>query len=391
MKANQKHAEQFARDQSGVSPIVATLMLVLVAAGAAVGFNVWMKGFQEDSTANVGKPKDVQVLTIGGSSTVYEFSLAALQGCPVGTCTVAYAPFGETARAAGTPIEVQLEKGGSGAGRQAVGTCKVDIGASSSPVKTEELAKWPDCSPSDGVKDFGQELNVFKVATDGVVFATLSTNTHCATDIQLTKGQAYSIYYHNMGNSGGTLKAGAPAPGAEDLDAAANGGNADGDVQWSEVPREGGSKCAGSELVEIFDRKDPGGTSEIATQKLFGGSQSQLEDFIGTLGSANQGDGNQGVLDQVNKHANKNHALWFTSFGYATAKSLLIADFGTTTADILDPSSANIKDETYDATRPILYITAGTPSALEQIWLDFVMNPHNNQGIAEKADFISIY
>lgn len=373
---NLKKLKRLVKQTEAVSPVVATLMLVLVAAGAAVGLNLFMNSFQEDATQDVSIPDGAKTLTIAGSSTVYEFSLAALQGDP----SNGLPSFEEFAAQSGTPIKVELEKGGSGAGRKAVGLCLVDIGSSSSPVKGDDFDAYPDCD-RDGQKDFGTELKVFKVATDAVVFATLPSNTHCPSPIALTEAQAYELYTTNADDVGGSYT-GTAAPVVLDSDAS-------GAIEWDEVPLLAGGFCTGTEVVEIFDRSDPGGTSEIASEKLFGQKQDQLEDFGVTLPASNQGDGNQGVLDAVTDHADAAHALFFTSFGYANNEGVDIHAFGTTTAIV--PTSSNIGSETYDATRPILYITAGEPSPVEQVWLDFVMNAHRNQLIAENAAFESIY
>jgi len=361
--------------EEAVSPVVATLMLVLVAAGAAVGMAVWLGDFQDNATDGVSSPDDATLLRIGGSSTVFEFSKAAIEGGSD------FTGFEEFMAQQGTPVNVELEKGGSGAGRKAVGLCLIDIGSSSSPVKDSEKEIWPDCD-GNGNKDYGRELNIVKVATDAVVFATLD-NTKCSSGsarVELTEAQALELYVHNSRNASIGRYTGSTEPGHV-LDA-----DADGIVQWDELPGCGSTSTA---PVHIFDRSDPGGTSEIASEKLFGQKQNQLEDFGVTLNADHQGDGNQGVLDAVEDCSCAADALFFTSFGYAENEGLTIHDFGTTTP--IAPTSSNIGDESYDATRPILYITAGEPDPVEQLFLDFVTNPHRNQQIAEAAAFESIY
>lgn len=379
MKANMKAIKEFSRDTHGVSPVIATLMLVLVAAGAAVGLGAWMGAFQESSTQNVAAPEDAQILTIGGSSTVYEFSLAAINGGD------GFVGFEEFMAQKGTPVEVELEKGGSGAGRKAVGLCLIDIGSSSSPVKDSDFDAYPDCN-GDGQKDFGKQLQVHKVATDGVVFAMDPSNAHCddpatatVTEVPaLTEAEAFDLYAKNGDFYGTSTATPNDALGTNTT------------ITWDDIPNSSGTDVcrfgADATTVEIFDRKDPGGTSEIASEKLFGQDAKQLESFGVTLNDAHQGDGNQGVWDLVEGNGD---AIFFTSFGYANTVGATVAHFGTTNP--IAPTSDNIADETYDATRPILYITAGEPSPVAQLYLDFVLNPHRNQQIAEAADFEHIY
>ncbi len=131
-----------------VSPVIASLMLVLVAVGAAGAFFAWQSSWQDDMTENVSDAANElsdasggQVLTIGGSSTVYEFTKVA-------------APLFEEAYPG---VKVDFQSGGSGAGRAAVQNGMVDIGAASSPTNI------------DGVV-------VHQVATDAVVMIHYGMN-----------------------------------------------------------------------------------------------------------------------------------------------------------------------------------------------------------------------
>lgn len=353
--------------EQAVSPVVATLMLVLVAAAAAVGISVFMNDFQENTEQNVADGGAERVLQIGGSSTVYEFSLAAIDAFEL----------------ANPNIDVIVNSGGSGSGRAGVCNGALDIGSASSAIK---LSHQETCKELSG----GKEMKVFKVATDGVVFVVDSTNDACTGVPELTQTQAWEVYTYNADNFGtftGTLPtATMDGVGGTYTDVA-------GDIQWGEIPDSAGGYCdkgtttSPDTVVEIFDRKDPGGTSEAASEFLFGQDAKQLEDADLTLNDAHQGDGNQGVGDIADGNAD---ALWFSSFGYAAGQGWTLASFGIDNAPIV-PTAATVGDGTFEATRPIQYMTLGEPGPLERLWLDFVMNSELNQDFAEEADFESIY
>lgn len=372
----------FSKAQEAVSPVVATLLLVLVAAGSAIGFGVFLNGFQKDTQENVNTDIGGQVLRIDGSSTVYEYTIQAAPGFE--------ALYG---------FKVQATHDGSGVGRQAAGQCLTDIGASSSPFTSPELAKWPDCD-GDGKKDIGRELVIVKVATDAVVPVTLATNSHCTGTISLTKNNMREIYGKYAANTAGAsfdpVKFGTPAL----ADLTTLTADAITKVTWADLHGINGNVCTGPNAgneIKVFDRSDKGGTSEIAAKSLLGGGQSQLEDIGITLPSSLQGDGNQGVLAGVNAHASKNDILFFSSFGYAVDNGLKLSAFGNVNAPVV-PSAGNIKTGTFEATRPILYAALGTGPAISDIinptaraYIDYVLNPNNNIKFADATSFVSLY
>ena len=145
--------QHFGKAVEAVSPVVATLLLVLVAAGAAIGFGVFLNGFQKDTQENVASNAPESELRIGGSSTVFDFSNAAK------------APF-ETANPS---IKIDLQKGGSGGGLTAICLGNLDIGSSSDDPTT--LGAWANCPDldGDGKKDSGRSIKLTKVAYDAIV------------------------------------------------------------------------------------------------------------------------------------------------------------------------------------------------------------------------------
>jgi len=107
------------RGRKAVSPVVATLILIIVAIVGAVAVGLIVSGIGtntgKQANANNAASNAQDVVYVGGSTTVYPVTVQAVQ------------PF-ETA----TGIQVQLSQGGSDAGMQGVLSGSLDIGESSS-------------------------------------------------------------------------------------------------------------------------------------------------------------------------------------------------------------------------------------------------------------------
>lgn len=189
MKANATIRNNLAADEKAVSPVVATLLLVLVAAGAAIGFGVFLNGFQSDTQDNVSSDAPVETLRIGGSSTVWELNEKVAPAF----------------QAAHPTIKVDNQEGGSGAGKVAICKGLVDIGTSSSGISAtgspgQDLASCPDFN-GDGTKDIGQDLHVVTVGYDAVVLAYSASSTGCGTfALDFTPAQIKELYAVNGGN-----------------------------------------------------------------------------------------------------------------------------------------------------------------------------------------------
>jgi phosphate transport system substrate-binding protein len=169
-----KICKKIQKDTHAVSPIVATLMLVLVSVGGSASYYMWQTGWQkdvEDKASGAGEFKDS--LSIGGSSTVYEFTAIAAEWFEV----------------ANPGYKVSYQSGGSGAGVASVGKGIVDIGSASRFVKDSEHAKYPDLN-GDGSKDRGHNLVTHTVAWDAVVVVTANP----AAPDNITRSDLFEIY-----------------------------------------------------------------------------------------------------------------------------------------------------------------------------------------------------
>jgi phosphate transport system substrate-binding protein len=381
----------FGKAVEAVSPVVATLLLVLVAAGAAIGFGVFLNGFQKKTQDNVSSETPAETLHIGGSSTVWELTEKALPAW----------------KAAHPSIAIDNQEGGSGAGKQAICKGLVDIAASSSAIASsgapgQDLATCPDVN-GDGVKDAGEGLHVTTVAYDGVVMAIGSGNTHCTGTLALTKAMVQELYKVN----GGSAAATAAVDGLADAPTGAGGKYA-----WQDVagdvdgagPLTASNTCTGTGLVVLGSRADPSGTEDgFCTKVLAGGSANcvsgtnQMLDSV--YSNVNGQVGNDGIRSWLNANGDR---LSFIGFGSVaeTGSGLTAATLEGTTASAATIKAAGAlpsgttctwSASSYCAARPLLYVTAGAPSATEQLFLDFMTSTLNNQNFAKAAGYVSIF
>jgi flagellin-like protein len=66
------------REKQAVSPVVATLILILVAVAAAAALYLWLVAWQGGVTGSIGAPNAHATLQIGGSTSVYPFDAVAV-------------------------------------------------------------------------------------------------------------------------------------------------------------------------------------------------------------------------------------------------------------------------------------------------------------------------
>jgi phosphate transport system substrate-binding protein len=363
----------FSKAVEAVSPVVATLLLVLVAAGAAIGFGVFLNGFQKDTQKNVKSDVSTTCLQIGGSSTVFEFTAKAI-------------PLFEGSQGG---CHVENNSGGSGAGVIAAGTCKVDIGAASRAVKTTELAAYPDCDGTAG-KDFGRgELVSTQIAWDAV--APMAKTGHCGGTTSIALVDLQNLWGLNGGVSGYVLQAGGIAPGADNL------------FQWGELF----PACVGqsSELntIKLVSRSDDGGTMEVFCQKLLGSkvcpasgtNQDKITstDFPGVTftGLGGNQDAQLKVASGSTAASSTTDYLGYSSIGRITVDPTLtyFQVGGVNPTDLTKIRGCT--SGCYAGARPLNYVTVGEPQGVAKQFIDFVMQPRNNQAISTASDFISIY
>jgi phosphate transport system substrate-binding protein len=336
-----KICKRLVKDASAVSPIIATLMLVLVAVGSAGAFYAWQTGWQEDNTEQLGDFSGKSNIVIGGSSTVYPFTAEAS------------AMFEKEFPYA----KLSYSTGGSGSGIKAAGEGIIDIGSASKWLPAEDAAKYPD-------------LVEHTVAYDAIAMIVPSANTY-VTQINLTEIRA--IYYVNGGAEW-------PADVRDWMDtfttnAAPRFYNNSNQVAWSH----------NNETVVAYERSDDSGTEETFVNKLLDAGKNQL----GEIGiEVTKIDSNQNLLTSLAAEPN---GISFMSFGMVDSTvEILDVDFENGDGPIT-PSKDAIDADTYKAGRPINYLTLGEPSGLVKEYLDFVLTPRNNIDICAEVGYISLY
>jgi phosphate transport system substrate-binding protein len=336
----------FRKSIKAVSPIVATLMLVLVSVGTAGAFYLWQTGWQGDIQDNAAHSGTVKPsLTIGGSSTVYDFTAVAV----------------EYFEAVNPDYRISYQSGGSGAGVAAVGTGAIDIGSCSRPVKQREYDAYPDLD-QDGEKDFGKALVQTIVGYD-LVAVCVGSSSHGLLDIN--QSTLYDLYATNGGLSGHTST----------LDT-----DTSGSVEWDELPIQPNSAtmCTGTGAINLYDRAEHGGTEETFCDKVLGIDESTLEAHGINV---NHETGNQNLIAAIVADAD---GLGFCALGQAIAVGADMVDFEGVTADPANKDS-------YAGTRPLCYVTIGEPKGDIKLYIDFCLSPDMNQKINHEADYISLY
>lgn len=138
-----------------VSPVVATLILILIAVAAAAALYLWLVVWQGHLTGGIGNPSAQSEVTIGGSTSVYPFSSAAVSWFEQNN----------------TDVVVSDTQGGTGAGMDAVCAGNIDVGAASFLVTPEILETTYGCTVQPGI-------TATTIAFDAVDVIVSGSNPH---------------------------------------------------------------------------------------------------------------------------------------------------------------------------------------------------------------------
>jgi phosphate transport system substrate-binding protein len=304
-------------NEAGVSPIVATLVLVVVAIAGAAAVGTIMGSFSSDvsdqaSAADSTAAASTELL-IAGSTTVQPVSEL----------------LAEAYMADHPGVKVTVQGGGSGAGITSTKLDIIDIGSASKDVDT--TLDYP-------------ELQKFQIGGSAVVVITNEGSDLAGGNV--TKTELFNIY-SNVSESTNKVA----------IDKDVNGN----------ITQNGTTEYT------VYQRAESSGTEETFA-KYLGGAFKTAEnvDDSNALGAT----GNAGVLEAV---AGSTAAIGFVDFGYANADDSGVAMLGvdgyTPTKDnILDCLSG---EDTYqvDLTRPLNYLTNGNPSTVEQSYISYAMSP----------------
>lgn len=334
-----------------VSPVIATLMLVLVSVGSAGAFYVWQSGWQSDVNDKAGSAELQSQLSIGGSSTVYEFLVVAK----------------EIFEAQNPNFKVDIQKGGSGAGLMGAGLGLVDIGSASSD-KSSSFANYPDFD-RNGKKDLGVEMVNTKIGYDGVVVVVSDDNDH---DLESISRDTLALIYEEI------------------------------ITDWTNVPNATGATtfCTESATIETYGRSVHSGTEECFFDKLMDGEVDGAEDQMES-GETHPLPSNQDIVSHL---AGNPDGIGFMAKGLVKEGSGLRAvPFSEDNSTLKDyggdelglPSVKSIKGDssvnTWPGSRALWFITAGQPTGAAKVFIDFCLRTEANQNICELSDYISLY
>lgn len=148
-----------------VSPVIATLMLVLISVGASGSFYVWASGFQEDISEDFGTVKTTPMLTVGGSSLAHPFTEEANEYYK-----------------ATHHLEIRNSRGGNNAGIIAVQNDIIDIA----------------CISRELTDDEKKDLEEFHIGNISISVVTHPDNPHHLQSINKTILR--NVYEVNGGN-----------------------------------------------------------------------------------------------------------------------------------------------------------------------------------------------
>ncbi len=382
MKITKGRIKQFLNDTAAVSPAIATLILIVVAAvaAAAIGYMV------QNSGGNVGttlteKNKDVQGHIVSdGSTTVLAVSLLAGPAFMQDNPSYSFSASG----------------GGSKIGRLDVYTKKVDIGASSDPWPTTQQTENGIQIPARKdviIQEAGPSATIWetKIGTSMIVMAG-----------NLCLGAAPCDPITTINVRPGAAATSAHAAGSHTLTLAF------GDI----VAAYGTTTTAGTGTITVdttpitfVQRSDESGTEETFNRWLLNdGNAGQLANAAAVHGEQ----GNQGIRDYIATHAN---TIGFLDVGF-TGKNVngnekviagTMQDGATPAVD--QPATTDTKglDGTYDKAsqvtagglghkglaRDLYYYSYGTPTGAVKAYLDFVLST-KGQDQVHNAGYFSI-
>jgi len=380
LKIRMKRMKQ---DAKAISPIVATLMLVLITVAAAFAFFTWESGWQASTTKGIGN-NDIgnttqSSLDISGSTTVNPF---------VQLAAPAY-------MAANPNVKISIDAIGSGSGLNALEAGQANMAMISDTITATQstaLANYPS-------------LQGVTIAYDGVVMFvgvnTLSYHGMKAANFNITATDARAIY-------GSVLAGVTVAPTIHnwwDLENATFAHHGAGEVAVTDANH--------FDKLNVYYRADSSGTSDAFAEKYINEKGYLSSSNFAALSSSSTAPvfkgatGNTGMISSVDADSD---GIGFTSYGMvSTSGGKAVAtnyekDFATTgnpaQTTFVTPSSASIlagvkgtgtAATQYGCVRPLILVTMGTPSAVAQDFINWCLNSGNNAAYCSATGYISIY
>lgn len=403
--------KMFKNDKAGVSPVIATLVLVLVAVAAGVAFFAWQSSWQEESQEGISDPNIKTTIKVGGSTTVYPLMSTAAEAYMLENPSV----------------KISYVGGGSGPGVASVMEGLVDLGMSSSSptsklagngyVLDEEIdfhytTVGYDCvaivvgeGNPHGLLSVDEQTmrNIYEIGTSDVGYTVMDTwddvpaHTETLTTTQGTPGTTFTI--SGVGNIDLTqLVAGQPIT-IEDAVA----GTPPTDLSTTVVSSTATTittadaatvattdaavtiMCDGTEAIVTYERSLSSGTEETFGKHIVG-TGDELEV------AADEGVESNQEMIKVLKSDDGDHAIGFAAFGIADGVVPIVNFDDDGDGVSYPPSSDNAEsgDYPYRALYVVWNFPAGQKPIVED-FIEFIKSPGNNPAFTEENGYFSIY
>lgn len=340
-----KSLRKMKRDFKAISPVVATILLVLVAVAAAVAFYVFESGWQAQQTdnlknVNIGNQNDISII---GSTTVQPFMDTAAQAYMTDH----------------PGVKITVAGGGSGQGRAVVESTPAgaDIGTISEAWTATDASAY-------------SQVKATTIGYDGIVVIigpAFAYHGITAQDLtNLTTGDVQTVY--NAAHGTYTWDA---------FHALLNP---------SYVP---GTDTHGGQFVVTYERADTSGTEDGFDQFVLNNS---AKNFFTSHPADKAVQGNPGMIAGISAD---NNGIGFTSFGMVAANPALHAfslNGVACTAASIKAEIANSADPAgYVASRPLNILTPGIPSGVVADFISYILAQDHNKAFNAANGYVSLY
>jgi phosphate transport system substrate-binding protein len=94
----------------------------------------------------------------------------------------------------------------------------------------------------------------------------------------------------------------------------------------------------------------------------------------------------QAIADEV---SNNENAIGYYGMGYISPQQKVIAVAKDANSEFIEPTIANVKNNTYPISRPLFIYTNGEPEGIVKEFVDFVFS-EDGQRIVKETDFVPI-
>jgi flagellin-like protein len=434
------------KQRKAVSPVVATLILILIAVAAAAALYLWLVSWQTGVTNGVGSPGAKATVTIGGSTSVYPFDSLAVTQFEQNNTDVAISNNQGGSGAGMLSVCANQVDIGTASALETVTQLEEPIasggyGCQSFPTPTITTVAY---DAVDVIVPVANTHGLISVSADTLlsIYVAGAGGTAAFTG-SVPGGGVYA--YHMNGVTGaavatptGTgftwneIPACVPQVGTTTCAGVAQtvltvgGGGAPcatfpNDICSTTTSPCGWAVCAGgaNNVVQQWGRSDTSGTEQSFTARILGiGDAAGTTAGLGFSGCSpdgqlascginptHLGNGNPAVISGV---AGSADAIGFASDGLARATGSGVAfvplaaegQLGTGAVTPTTGSTGSIADgilgastaaNQYQGWRPFEFVTLGTPTGEVEQFIQFVMDPANNQNFATESAEVSVY